>query len=111
MRRRPRVLSRSMLCRLIEAATVDAYNEEEQATGFLTMIQDHLACPFTALVVGEPVQVVGFDFGEPYETTVMAVCRRNGKRYKINVTSLAWEDTPPKGAEWIEAYRAWLRGT
>lgn len=111
MRRRPRALSRSMLRRLIEEATVDAYNDEEQATGFLTMIQDHLPCPFTALVVGEPVQVVGFDFGEPYETTVMAVCRRKGKRYKINVTSLEWEGRPPQGAEWIEAYRAWLKGS
>ena len=111
MRRHPTPRSRSKLHRLIEEATVDAYNDEEQATGFLTMIQDHLACPFTALVVGEPVQVVGFDFGEPYETTVMAVCRRKGKRYKINVTSLEWEGRPPQGAEWIEAYRAWLRGT
>ncbi|MBI3319946.1 MAG: hypothetical protein HYZ89_05115 [Candidatus Omnitrophica bacterium] len=110
MRRRPGALSRSRLQRMIEAATVDAYNDEEQATGFLTMIQDHLPCPFTALVVGEPVRVMGFDFGEPYETTVMAVCRRN-KRYKTNVTSLEWEGRAPPGAEWIEAYRAWLRGS
>ncbi len=90
---------------------MDAYNDEEQATGFLMMIQDHLPCPFLALVVGESVQVVGFDFGEPYETTVMAVCRRKGKRYKINVTSLEWVGSPPKGAEWVEAYRAWLKGS
>jgi len=74
------------------------------------MIQDHVPCPLTALVVGEPVRVVGFDFGEPYETTVMAVCRRKGKRYKINVTSLEWEGRPPPGVEWIEAYRVWLHG-
>lgn len=111
MSKRPKVLSRSMINRMIEEATVDAYGDEEQATGFLTMIQDHVRCPFTALVVGEPVRVVGFDFGEPYETTVMAVCRRKGKRYKINVTTLEWPGPPPQGAEWIEAYRAWLRGT
>ena len=108
---KPRLSAKQrQLRRLIEEATVDAYNEEEQATGFLTMIQNHVPCPFTALVVGEPVQVVGFDFGEPYETTVMAVCRRKGKRHKINVTSLEWDGKPPKGVEWVEAYRAWLRG-
>jgi hypothetical protein len=111
MRRRPAPRSRSTLHRLIEEATVDAYNDEEQATGFLAMIQDHLACPFTALVVGEPVQVVSFDFGEPYETTVLVICRHKGKRYKVNVTAMEWEGSPPKGAEWIEAYRAWLGGT
>ena len=108
---KPRLSAKQrQLRRLIEEATVDAYNEEEQATGFLTMIHNHVPCPFTALVVGEPVQVVGFDFGEPYETTVMAVCRRKGKRHKINVTSLEWEGATPQGAEWIEAYRVWLRG-
>jgi hypothetical protein len=31
---------------LIEQATVDCYNEEEQVTGLFTMIEDNLAIPF-----------------------------------------------------------------
>ena len=31
---------------LIEQATVDAYNESEQATGFFTMMEENLAVPF-----------------------------------------------------------------
>jgi hypothetical protein len=31
---------------LIEEATVDCYDEEEQATGFFTMIDENLASPF-----------------------------------------------------------------
>lgn len=95
--------------RLIEEATVDCYDEGEQASGFLAMIQDHLACPVMARVVGEPVQVVGFDNAEG-GTDIVALCRRQGKTYKIGILSLEWAGKPPKGAEWVEAYRAWLRG-
>lgn len=96
--------------RLIEEATVDCYDEWEQATGFLTMIQDHLSCPVTARVVGEPVEVVDFDTGDG-GLDVVALCKRHGKSYKVGVTSLEWDGKPPKGAEWIEAYRTWLKGT
>jgi len=98
------------LKRLIEEATVDCYNEWEQASGFLTAIQDRIACPVTARVVGEPVQVVGFDCGDG-GTEVVARCKRHGKTYKVSVLSLEWDEKPPKGAEWVEAYRAWLRGS
>jgi hypothetical protein len=108
--RKPRLsATQRHLRRLIEEATVDCYGEWEQASGFLTMIQDHIACPVTARVVGEPVQVIGFDCGEG-GTDVVAKCKRHGKTYKIGVLSLEWDQKPPKGAEWIEAYRAWLRG-
>jgi len=97
------------LKRLIEEATVDCYDEWEQASGFLAKIQDHATCPVAARVVGEPVQVVGFDSAEG-GTDIVALCKRQGKTYKIGVLSLEWDGKPPKGAEWIEAYRAWLRG-
>ena len=32
---------------LIEEATVDAHDESEQTSGFYTMLEDHLAIPFT----------------------------------------------------------------
>ena len=37
---------------LIEQATVDCYNEEEQVTGLFTMIEDNLAIPFEKSVLG-----------------------------------------------------------
>src|SRR5262249_29205147 len=36
---------------MIEEATVDAYDEEEQATGFYTMIDDNLALPFRTRIL------------------------------------------------------------
>ncbi|MGW3497763.1 hypothetical protein [Streptomyces sp. NPDC001020] len=44
---------------LIEEATVDAYGEDEQLTGFFTMIEESLAVPFTTTVLGVEVNVVG----------------------------------------------------
>jgi len=40
------VLSPRHLDKLIEEAIVDCYNEEEQGTGFFTMIEENLAFPF-----------------------------------------------------------------
>lgn len=39
-------LSKSKPDRLVEEATVDCYNESEQATGLYTMIEDNLQSPF-----------------------------------------------------------------
>jgi hypothetical protein len=65
------------LLRLIEEALVDAYGEDEQHGAFLVMLEDRVARPFTALVVGEGVEVRGFDWaGTPRE--IVAVCRRKG---------------------------------
>ena len=73
------------------------------------MFQDHVACPFRALVVGEDVEVRGFDWnGAPHE--IVAICRRKGRTSRINVTALEWAAPPPVGGEWFDAYRAWLAG-
>ena len=45
-------LSARKLDKMIEEATVDCYDELEQASGFYTMIEDHLAVPFATKVLG-----------------------------------------------------------
>jgi hypothetical protein len=44
--------SKAKLEKLIEEAVVDAYGEEEQVGGFLTMMEEHLALPFSANILG-----------------------------------------------------------
>jgi hypothetical protein len=46
---------------LIEEATVDAYGESEQATAFLTVLEEYLPLPFGATVLGEGVVVEKID--------------------------------------------------
>ena len=97
------------LRRLIEEALVDAYGEDEQHGAFLVMFEEHVQCPFTALVVGEEVEARGFDWeGAPQE--IVAVCRRRGRNHRVNVTALHFTAGRPVGAEWLDAYRAWLKG-
>jgi hypothetical protein len=89
---------------MIAEATVDAYNDDEQLTGLFTMIEEHLAVPFTTTVLGVEVTVRKVDLTAD---TIVAVCARGRHRQRIDVLDLPLPDPPPDGAEWIDAYRHW----
>ena len=57
-------LSARKLDKMIKEATVDCYDELEQASGFFTMIEDHLAVPFATEVLGLEVSVVSVEMDE-----------------------------------------------
>jgi len=103
-----RRLSAAKLDRLIEEALVDAYGEEEERTGFYTMLEDHLAMPFKTEVLGEEVTVQGVDLTD--DGQIVAVCTRGRLRQAIPILALPLPDPPPPGVEWIQAYRRWARG-
>jgi hypothetical protein len=46
--------STKLLDAMIEEATVDAYNDEEQITGLFTMLEEHLASRSTPRCSGSP---------------------------------------------------------
>ena len=101
-------LSARKLDKMIKEATVDCYDELEQASGFFTMIEDHLAVPFATEVLGVEVSVVSVEMDD--NGSLKAVCERNGKRQLIGLIDLELSKSPPSGAEWIAAYRHWLGG-
>ncbi|MEV0170250.1 hypothetical protein AB0I00_03825 [Streptomyces sp. NPDC050803] len=88
---------------LIEEATVDAYGQDEQLTGFFTMIEEGLAVPFTTTVLGVEVSVVGVDPAE--DGHVVARCARGSVRQGIGILDLPLPEPAPEGSQWIEAYR------
>jgi hypothetical protein len=92
---------------LIEEATVDAYGESEQATAFLTVLEERLALPFAATVLGEAVVVVKIDVSGAAE--LIAICRLRGKRQMVRLLDLELPVPRPKGAEWVAAYHRWAR--
>jgi hypothetical protein len=92
---------------LIEEATVDAYGEDEQVTGFFTMIEESLAVPFGTTVLGVEVSVIGVDLAE--DGRVVARCARGPVRQDIGILDLPLPGPAPKGWQWIEAYRYWVR--
>jgi len=90
---------------MIEQATVDAYDESEQITGWFTMIEENLAVPFETMVFGVSVTVERFDLNRSEQ--IVAVCRRGRDRQALPILDLPLPAPPPDGAEWIEAYRQW----
>jgi hypothetical protein len=92
---------------LIEEATVDCYNDEEQITGLFTMIDEHLALPFETEVLGVPVTVTKIDLTIAHE--IVAICHRDGHKQAIPILDLPLPAPAPDGADWIEAYRRWQR--
>ena len=90
---------------MIEEATVDAYGESEQATGWFTMIEQHLAIPFETQVLGTRVTVTKVDLGN--DDQISAVCTRGRNRQAISIVDLPLPSPPPDGSEWIEAYSHW----
>ncbi len=90
---------------MVEEATVDAYNEDEQLTGLFTMLEEHLGLPFTTAVLGVEVTVDGIDLTP--DGQIVALCSRGRVRQSIGILELPLPMPAPEGAEWIEAYRHW----
>ncbi len=101
--------SADALDRVIETILVDCYNEDEAYTAFLTVIQDEVALPTPASLLGTPVTVVELDYTDPAQGLV-AVCRApqgTGEVAFADVafpadTLAAWH-TPPTATTWPQA--------
>ncbi len=106
--RSPRIL-KARLAAMIEEATVDCYNESEEVCGWFTMIDENLAVPFEAVVLGVAVTVDRIDMTETDQ--IVAICLRGRYRQSVPILDLPLPIPPPGGAEWVEAYRLWLRGS
>jgi hypothetical protein len=101
-------LTKAKLEALIEEAVVDAYGDDEQKVGLLTMMQEHLALPFSVSILGIEAAVEKVDMTR--DGRIVAVCQRNGIRQRIEILDLPLPKPAPAGAEWIAAYSHWRRG-
>jgi hypothetical protein len=95
--RRALRLSKTRLAEMIEEATVDAYGESEQITGWFTMIDRNLAVPFETTVLGVPVTVERIDLNASEQ--IVAVCRRGRNRQAIPILDLPLPSPLPPGAD------------
>ena len=102
------VLSKAKLEALIEEAVVDAYNEDEQKVGLLTMIQEHLSLPFSVNILGVEAVVEKVDMTR--DGRIVALCQRDGMIQRIEILDLPLPKPVPVGAEWIAAYSYWRKG-
>jgi len=93
---------------MIEQATVDAYGESEQVTGFFTLLEEQIKVPFKTEMLGMTVTVEELELTD--DEQIVTVCSRGKSRQRVPILDLPLPDPPPEGWEWIEAFRRWARG-
>ncbi|MGW2651391.1 hypothetical protein ACWC2T_42565, partial [Streptomyces sp. NPDC001393] len=90
-----RQLSDAELDELVEQATVDACDDEEQLTGLFTMLAEQLAVPFKTVVLGVEVTVKKVDLLPGSQ--IVAVCTRGRHRQAIGTLDFPLPDPAPQG--------------
>lgn len=88
---------------LIDEITVDAYDTDEQISGFLQVFQDEVTVPAGATVLGVAVEVTGFDLeGEGDERRgLVARCQRLEVEDILSLADIHFE--PNSVAGWLHA--------
>jgi hypothetical protein len=102
------VATPAQLDELIEEATVDCEDEEEQLNGFFSIMEENLALPFMTPILGVDASVASIEMDD--SGRIKAVCERDGEQQRIDLLDLPLPSPPPSGVEWIAAYRRWLEG-
>ena len=93
---------------LVEQATLDCYDEEEEFTGVLCTLEDQLAFPLDATLAGVPVIVHGLDSQRSSSRRgIVAVVEREGQRFTASLADLTPVDPDPASAEWLVMHRRW----
>ena len=64
--------------------------------------------PFSVSIMG--VEAVVEKVDRSRDGRIVAVCRRDGVRQRIEILDLPLPKPTPAGAEWIAAYSHWRRG-
>ncbi len=101
-------MDQKRLDELLEQATVDCYDEEEEFAGVLTTLDDSLSFPLQAEALGEPVEVIGLDSRRSsLRQGIVARVRKGGREYRVGLADLHFSDPDPASTEWLEMYRYW----
>lgn len=93
---------------LLEQATVDCYDEEEEFGGILCALEGNLNFPLQAEAMGEQVEVIGMDDRRSsLRRGIVARVRKGGREYSAGLADLNFIAPDPASAEWLAMYRYW----
>ncbi len=96
------------LDQLIEEITTDAYGQGEQLWAFRQAFENEVDVPCDAELLGEPVEVLKFDFDGNERRGLTAVCRRPGGPRHIIAASELSIPRNSTAALYLAAYRRWM---
>jgi len=103
------LLSEMKRCKTVEncfeVATVDARDEDEQAGGWLTCIQEMFDHFEHVSVLGQEVDLEGFDLAN--ERAVVAICRKGKKKTRIALESVEFSKLSAPESLWLKAWKKW----
>jgi hypothetical protein len=93
---------------LIDQITTDANGEDEQLWAFRQTFEDDVAVPCEATVIGEPVQVLKFDYDGNARRGLTAVCRRADNTEHLVAASEVVIPLSVQSGRYLAAYRKWM---
>ncbi len=103
--RRP---NQAALDEFIEQITVDAYGEDEQLWAFRQAFEDGVAGPCGALVIGEPVLVVAFDYDGNERRGLTAQCSRpDGRKHVVAHPMSSFRTERKARGTWARIANGW----
>lgn len=102
-------MDQKRLAKLLEEATVDCYDEEEEFSGVFSTLVDNLEFPLQAKAMGNVVEVVGLDGNQSSPRRgILAIVRQGEQEYRVGLSELELIDPDPVSAEWLAMYQYWL---
>ena len=90
---------------ILQELLVDAYGDAEQLTAFEEAFRQEVRFPFPARVVGTSIDVVGIEFSGDPRQGLIAVCEREGERYRVGLADLTPGPVTVATSRLIGAYR------
>ena len=91
---------------LIEELTVDAYNDDEQLSGFLVGAEEALVRCEHATIAGVTVALMSVDCGPDARTGLTARVMRDGTTHEVALADLTFSADSALGVA-VAAYRRW----
>ena len=93
---------------LLEEATVDCYDEEEEFSGVLISLGDNLQFPLQAKLAGDLVEVIDLDQERSsLRRGIVALINKNGREQRVSLADLTFVNPDPTSAEWLAMYAYW----
>ena len=87
----------------IELAITDAYDDAEQATAWLTSVQEILGRFDRVNVLGQEVVLEGFELANGM--AIVAICRQGERKARVTIDTVAFPDLKPIEALWLKAWK------
>jgi hypothetical protein len=91
----------------IEMATMDAYDEYEQFSGWLACFQEVFKDADLVELNGVIMKFVGFDLASKIVPVV--ICRLNKKLARVTIDSVQFIDANKSQKLWLRAWKKWSK--